>query len=138
MAKYGVTYACGHAGTLELFGPYAERQATLAREARRLCRTCWEAQRAAEAPAPDPSLPVLTGSPKQIAWAERIRREQLAAIDALLAQSAIRDVGMRDKVLAALRGQTAASWWIDRRLASALALLEEISRSVVASAQAIR
>lgn len=50
------------------------------------------------------STPVaLTGSDKQIAWAEKIRSEKIGR------------GGFSAEDLVALSAQTAASWWIDRR-----------------------
>ncbi|MBN9424504.1 MAG: hypothetical protein BGO63_11270 [Candidatus Accumulibacter sp. 66-26] len=49
MAKYDVTYACGHAGTEQLFGKVSERERRLAWiEANKVCAECYKAQKTAE------------------------------------------------------------------------------------------
>ena len=75
-----------------------------------------------EAPAlPAPALPKLTGSPSQVAWAADIRREAFQILrsarscaDPIRAAAATR---ICDRIRPWLRGQMAASWWIDRRSA---------------------
>lgn len=84
-------------------------------------------------------LPPLTGSNKQIAWAETIRAAKLQTIaDAIAGRldhmtliGWFGDVDPLDPGVAAtvpaLQAQTSASWWIDRRDRKAVALLEEIA-----------
>jgi fumarylacetoacetate (FAA) hydrolase family protein len=60
------------------------------------------------------TMPALSGSEKQVRWAEEIRARVLAALD-----SAAQEMGATPKQLAAVRdvllGQTSAGWWIDVR-----------------------
>jgi len=74
------------------------------------CTTCTRAAAAeagrAQAAALD--LPALTGTPKQIAWAEQIRAQALAMVAGL-------PEAERAAALAAFAAQTSASNWIDRR-----------------------
>lgn len=83
MAKYDITYACGHEGTVNLVGKIKERERYIEWvEAHKLCPQCYaekrqkdhdeENRRAAEAEAM--GLPALTGTPKQVAWATTIRQ----------------------------------------------------------------
>ena len=83
MAKYDVRFSCGHVATICLYGKEADRQRKIAwYERDGLCPDCYrkqqeeekkaEAEKAA-AEAASFGLPELVGSPKQIAWADKIR-----------------------------------------------------------------
>jgi hypothetical protein len=130
MAKYTVTRACGHTETVVLFGKTKDREWRLENvEPSKLCHECWqkelaeqrekENQEAAEA-AREMNLPQLTGSEKQVAWAETIRQKILANIDTFIHQE-IREERRNDpKLLEAIehiKSKTDASWWIDHRTA---------------------
>lgn len=54
----------------------------------------------------------LTGSEKQVRWAESIRREKMAAAREWLARHPGEQA---DKCLAWYGGHASASWWIDHR-----------------------
>ena len=41
MAWERTEWACGHSGSMQLYGPGSGRQATIAREAGRQCMACW-------------------------------------------------------------------------------------------------
>lgn len=86
-------------------------------------------------------LPPLTGTANQIAWAEtlrqrtldtlgRARRGELSRLETI---AQIGDLDLSDPILPALldalRAQTAASWWIDRRDRKTGWLLDELARS---------
>lgn len=90
MAKYSVTYACGHEGTIQLFGSMDKREKQLEIAAAKLCPECYrkkkETERAeinkeAERKSDAEGLPKLTGSEKQIAWANTLRLKELKSID---------------------------------------------------------
>lgn len=95
MAKYDVTFTCGHTETVQLYGKTSERERWIEwAEANKLCSECHqtakeesrqEATKAAAKEAEENGLPGLAGSEKQIAWAETIRAEKLAEIDSLIA-----------------------------------------------------
>lgn len=102
-----------------------------------LCDACRAAGRAAEneAAATDNAergLPALTGSPKQVAWAETIRSKAVTEIEqaagsllAMLAADVVKTLGegrdielgeLRDAatlLIVERRDETSASWWID-------------------------
>lgn len=136
MSKYGITYACGHDGRIDIAGPYKNREYLAERESRKLCPECYSAKLAADRAAASAAaaeqakatgLPALTGSDKQIAWAETIRANavaQLAKLSAYLdtadanpaateAQRTAIRLG-RDAIASAL-AQTEARAWIDGR-----------------------
>lgn len=83
MAKYDVRFSCGHVATICLYGKEEDRQRKIAwYEENGLCPDCYRKQQeeekkaAAEKAAAEAAsfgLPELVGSPKQIAWADKIR-----------------------------------------------------------------
>jgi len=125
MAWYEIKYACGHEGREQIYGPMKNRQWIADRKAEGLCPDCYKAElerrreeenrKAAEA-AREQGLPELTGTAKQIAWAETIRQKMLGQLTKLLPK--IRDEYKEIAVLAVERitAQTSSSWWIDRRM----------------------
>ena len=93
MAKYDVTFACGHTATVELFGKSSDREWKLKRMAEGLCPDCYRAQQEAERKAASEAaaeeakkqgFAELKGSEKQIAWAETIRAKFMEQLDELL------------------------------------------------------
>jgi hypothetical protein len=86
-------------------------------------------------------LPSLTGTEKQIAWAETIRSQKMAAVDRWLAGDSFevyRDFYAREPILErddprtpaaidTMKAKTEASWWIDWRDTKAHALLSRIA-----------
>ncbi len=130
-----VTRNCGHQEWVRSNAPLRERDTVTARESRKLCAECYAAQRQQEATqraaqaqqaAQAQSLPQLTGSDKQVAWASDIRQQMLDATADLRrqAQEAVahpeRDPhGTAPVVLAVLdeivSTRTEARWWIDNR-----------------------
>ncbi len=129
MAKYQVTYSCGHAGTVQLFGKSNDRERRIQwYESAGLCPECYQAQlqqsrevasQRAHEWATIQGLPDLAGTPRQIAWAESIRYDRLTAAGDLAAKL----IGCADEedservtvALAWLGQQTEARWWIDNR-----------------------
>lgn len=128
MAKYDITYACGHEETVRLTGPTRDREWHIERLESRLCDECWRAEQsrkrteenavsaAANAAA---GLSALVGTDKQTAWAETIRQKKLTTLDNELGRGQITDTEPdRSRFLAAvaaLRNQPQARWWIDNR-----------------------
>lgn len=141
MAKHTVTHTCGHDETHQLYGPTRDRAYREQRLAERPCSACQDAEwhrwrshenAASALLAEVDQLPALTGSEKQIAWAETIRRTALINLVALRAEweqgiermiknGQIDPVAMdaADEAIGAYRtellAQTRAGWWIDER-----------------------
>lgn len=123
MAKYTVTRACGHEETVELFGKHRDREWRIENvEAMKLCYDCYQTEREKEnakaaAEAAEIGLPELTGSEKQIGWAEKIRLDAVNQFNGEF----LRGTGESAKETFAevmdyvLQNRTAASWWIDNR-----------------------
>lgn len=131
MAKYTVTYKCGHTGTVQLFGTESDRKYRIAwYEENCVCPECFAAEQAAkrEAEAQKYALPELVGSEKQVAWAEKIRskfvslRESLAYQNEDLyrqSQDSQENIETHKRLFKAFCdeffGETSAKAWIDRR-----------------------
>lgn len=84
MAKYHGTHACGHEGVTNIVGPTKNRQWIADRHFEKLCPECWEkkliedrerANAEAAAKAVEMELPELTGTEKQVAWANTLRQQ---------------------------------------------------------------
>lgn len=135
MAKTKIERACGHVETIQLHGPYKQRDYRASFEESRDCSDCYAikiaAQRAAENQAAAEAakaahMPALIGSEKQIAWAESIRAKaakQLAQTRADLCRETgvphdrlERVLRLLDEATAAIMARTNASAWIDTRM----------------------
>lgn len=81
MAKYQVTYACGHTDTIQLYCKEADREKRLAYLSTIDCPDCYYEKRLQAAKAQTADLPELQGSEKQINWATQIRAGVFAALD---------------------------------------------------------
>jgi len=89
MAKYKIEHICGHSEDTQIYGPTRERQGKADWLASRDCAECYarklqqqraEASTQAAAQSAAAGLPALTGSDKQIAWAESIRAAAAAIL----------------------------------------------------------
>ncbi|WP_347246159.1 hypothetical protein [Thermogutta sp.] len=123
--KYEVKRACGHVEKVELFGPHKDREWRLKKEAEKKCLQC-------RANTAVPGLPMLEGTPKQVAWANDIRSNILRQVESLRSEidRLFPDHPETEKVTRAIEGfvaelvtKTSASWWIDNRT---MAIREEI------------
>lgn len=90
MAKYDVTYTCGHSGVVNIIGPVKDREWKRQNEENKTCPDCWRKSieeerelknKEAAEKAAEMELPELTGSPKQIAWANTLRQELIDKFD---------------------------------------------------------
>lgn len=117
MAKYTVTYKCGHTATIQLFGKYDDRERKIAYYKTIDCPEC-KAKAAAEK-ATEQGLAALTGSPKQVAWAEQIRAKFVELAGGLKKRGegngANPQVQAIYKVLDETMQNENASFWIDNR-----------------------
>lgn len=118
--KYDVKFSCGHTATIELFGPGKERERKISwYETHGECPECYKARKQAEREAIDAQAaqeskekqwPELVGTPKQVAWANAIRKEKIDEIMALGAD----EEGKRC-ITWIVETFTAAKYWIDNR-----------------------
>jgi len=132
--KYNVTYSCGHTGTVELFGKASDREAKIKwYETKAICPDCYKAAKLAEEKEIESShdLPELTGSEKQVSWAQSIRAKKMDDFDKMISDFDKRvEIGATTdeqkanaaatrertiKTIAAISAQTDAKYWIDNR-----------------------
>lgn len=123
MAKYEVECpTCEGTYTVQLTGPNRDREWKLENfdwtcdECKEKARQ--EANQQAATANMQAGLPPLTGSEKQIAWAETIRKQKIATLDEALARRDLSDRIDADRfnaAVAGLKNKTAAMWWIDHR-----------------------
>lgn len=93
-------HICGHKGErYQAYGKRDGRERELNRIESQPCPEC--RKKAAEEMAIKLNLPLLTGSPKQIAWASEIRERALRLLP----------VEQMEKI----RPETSAKWWIENR-----------------------
>lgn len=147
MAWHTITHSCGHEDRHQLYGPGRTRTWRAERLADEPCEACKTAAREAENAAAaaanrEAGLPALTGTEKQIAWAETIRAHKLDILARVLsgeltgyALAAYWDgIELDDPDLPlaidALQSQSAAHWWIDHRDRKVSALLELVARDL--------
>ena len=119
MAKYDVTYACGHTETIQLYGKSTDREKEIARLENRLCKKCYiaeqqEAVKEVVNSVKDFGLVPLVGSPKQVAWAEEIRARFFAEHGQNFAEgAAVNEYASAFQTY--LKGVQEASYWIETR-----------------------
>ena len=139
MAQYTITRSCGHEETVRLYGPGKDRERKIAWMEQTLCRDCYRAEQArADEEVIGTELPALTGTPKQVTWAEDIRREKLAKvaeemtkfISSAPADTPAETLEETNSVLQTaynrLAEQTSARWWIDARHRTPRDLMREM------------
>jgi len=145
MAWYDGTYSCGHEGCVNIIGPTKNREWIRERKFSELCPECCKKERAAEiervnSAAKESSfemeLPELSGSEKQVNWANTIRLTFIEKIQSVItrleeseaareryARSFERRFGIKEDSLSAYYGimnysiaqKTSARYWIDNR-----------------------
>jgi hypothetical protein len=141
MAKYEITRACGHIEAVDITGPNTrgQRDHQARREAQRTCGECRQAGQAAvnaesARVATETELPTLTGSERQVAWAQTIRLAGLVDI----ADSATRLLGARyptavdtlTSICTRLAlAHTDAAWWIEHRSSIYVAAKQEMTHA---------
>lgn len=90
MAKYEIKFSCGHTETIQLYGKMKDRQRKIEYfEREGLCSECYKKALAQEKESKEKvidsyiesvigQLPKLVGSEKQVAWANKLRKEMIA------------------------------------------------------------
>lgn len=114
MAKYRITYACGHTAEVQLYGKESKRERKIKWYNTIDCPDCENAKQ--KKIAEKAGLPELTGSEKQIAWAIKLRNNALAILDAQISKIS----ESHKSTMTYLRNQwiskeTASVYWIDNR-----------------------
>lgn len=116
MAKYSVTYNCGHKDIVQIYGPSKDRDRKADWYRTKLCPDCYKAEQAAKAEetSKEYGLVELDGTEKQVAWAKKIRasfiEETLPRIpDGELGKTA------QECLVASINEMANSKWWIDNR-----------------------
>ena len=150
MAQYDATYACGHCGTVRLYGKEEFRRSRLAHYATVDCPDCKRAAKAdaeqaavAQAATEAGDLPALNGTEKQITWAETIRAPIALRIAELRRDLATKAANADDDraalMLEAARvvlKQRDVRYWIDHRTASVVDRLQAAVTVIVRNGRA--
>ncbi|MEU5138028.1 hypothetical protein [Streptomyces californicus] len=155
MGQYGITYACGHHETVQLYGKSFQREARARWLETTECRSCWRAhrdrQRSEDAERDAAAnraagLPELQGSPPQITWAETIRASMLGSLAQLRAQLAqapsaadgeepqpgpAQHLQYADIAHTAVTGITSTRWFIDHRDLTARDLIQRAEQGAL-------
>ena len=112
MAKYTITYACGHTATMQLFGKYADRDRKIAYYKTIDCPEC-QANKIAQKEA-SKGYAELLGSDKQVRWANAIRETKINEVNEF-ASKVNRNQDILERVIDDLQAETSAAWWIEHR-----------------------
>lgn len=119
MAKYTVTFSCGHTEVRELLGKTSTRENTIKYwEQSGICSECYKKQqsRKNEAIANElRELPELTGTEKQVSWALKIRAEKYQMF--------------KGEKFDAIKNETSAAWWIENRFDVESIICDRINES---------
>ena len=129
MAKYEITFSCGHTEERQLYGKMADRERKIAYfEEHGLCSECYrkqkelerqEANKKAKETNQAAGLPKLEGSEKQVAWAEKIRADILQRLkpsDKAATTPQQEEIKKYiAKEYAKIKNEASAAWWIENR-----------------------
>lgn len=114
MAKYTITYKCGHTAEVQLYGKESERQSKINWYSTINCPECKAREEADKAT--EKGYPELTGTPKQVAWANQIRNKAVNLYEELCATAPEQNksllLSLKDQWIA---NETTAKYWIDNR-----------------------
>lgn len=121
MAKYNITHKCGHTATHNIVGTNSngERDRKVEYLASNVCYECYKAEQTSAAKEQNKDLPELTGSEKQIAWAESIRAKKIQSLKSLLAK--VEEMPVNDQTQKATNiindtiNNASSKFWIDNR-----------------------
>lgn len=145
MAWFEGTYSCGHEGRTQIYGPVKNRQWIADNRFSNMCPDCWEKHlieerkrknEEAKKEAEKMELPKLTGSEKQVAWANTIRLEIIKNVEKDLEKHSDIIIFKKEKsnkkldmindaLNYLLKNRTKASWFIKNRYKYLDTLLEE-------------
>lgn len=126
MAKHTVTRSCGHEEVVELFGKREDRDWRIENvEEHKLCGECYrklldDRNKKALKEAREMGLPELTGTKKQIGWAESIRLDTIERFNNIIREERVienkKEMNTAIEVFDHILGtKGSARWWIDNR-----------------------
>lgn len=136
MAKYDVTFSCGHTGTVELFGKSADRERRITYfEKYGECPACYKARKAQELADMQnlySSLPALTGANHQLLEAVKIRNQFyekcLKSVENPVLTDEQKEVTKR--AMDYFFAESRASWWLTNEF-SLLSLMQKLIKEVM-------
>lgn len=108
--KTTVTHSCGHQEEIVIYGKRADREKKIAWLESQPCAECRAAESAEASKAT--GMAALTGSPRQIAWAEDLRCESINAVQKMEAHTETEAVH-KDRLIKYLGSIASAAWWIE-------------------------
>ena len=124
MAYYEVTYSCGHCGKVNITGPIKDRDLKCEWMSSYLCLECFkkkkkegmEQEKMAAGKSAELKLPALTGTEKQVAWANTLRIKVIDKYKSRFAEE-MPDSGaeLTGAMCYILKDRTDANFWIDNR-----------------------
>ncbi len=123
MAKYTITYRCGHTAEVQLYGKYEDREKKIAWYKTIDCPECRAKAQAVASEAN--GYATLEGSEKQVRWANDIRAKKIADAEKLAAK-VNKNKDLFDGAVKQMKNEISASWWIDRRNDTIMDILKEL------------
>jgi len=139
MAWFSGVYSCGHHGRTQIYGPIKQREWKAERHFSGLCSECWEKERQRKwqeelkmAETKSAELPQLQGTPKQVAWANKLRLEFIDKINEFFSLEHRKEnffkhhgVSVEEVLEHIIDTHTDATWFIDQRDRSSVSVLRE-------------
>lgn len=134
MAKYEIKHICGHTETIALFGKHESRYARIEYLEKQECLECRRKREAEEAEkiGAGLELPELSGSEKQVAWANTIR----AKVVQFIKDHTKPETMMESEAFQTVIKIKTARYFIDHRDESPLVFLSNYYNTQVAQAKA--
>lgn len=140
MAWYYGTYSCGHEGRTNIVGPVKNREWISERHFEKMCPDCYkehlenERQKAnieAAEKAVEMELPELTGTEKQVAWANTLRQTMINDFEKRFELDFEKKKELLREVLNyVLENKKNASWYIDNRGNIPIEIALEIKKEI--------
>lgn len=132
MSKYTITHACGHVKIHQIYGTDSKGERGRKAEwlSRCICEDCYKAEQEAKRAVEnaqnaeknaESGFPALTGTEKQVAWAETIRANQAKELLDFLGQFeenahlAPKEAEIGKELITQLLQRSSAAEWIDSR-----------------------
>lgn len=128
MAKYTITYKCGHTAEMQLYGKYVDRDKKIAYYKTIDCPDCRAKTIATEAA--KKGYATLIGTEKQVRWANDIRGEKMSDAKKI-AEKVNRNKEIFDGAIKKMEEETSASWWISHRDDTIKEILKELLKNIV-------
>lgn len=151
MAWYYGTFICGHEGRVNITGPHKHREWKKERAFEKMCPECYEkylqeerekANKEAAAKAAEMELPELTGTEKQVAWANTLRQEMIDRLEKEIEDFESDEIEEKEEISEILeyilKNKTDASWYIDNRTRSIYDVIDKIKRQMPSEEEIIK